>query len=163
KVEFRSDKLAFATVKGKDLEFSTQMVWSPDAKNLVIHGQGLANEGEGFDNTALFNLALKKMQVWQQHVPLYIAGSPIRPDGAGFLLVIAPTRDDSSPEYAWVDWTGKKQTIEMAKRSPGEEGLSPWTALFDSRWDGDRATITSGRRRYVIDTKKLQETIKVIA
>ena len=42
-----------------------------------------------------------------------IAGSPVRPDGAGFLVIQAKDPDrNKSPGYAFIDWQGKKQKLK---------------------------------------------------
>jgi hypothetical protein len=156
-VNFRSGPMKLATLKGKDFDYSTQVAWSPDAKKLVVHGQGHPNSGKGFDNAALFDFATKKLQIWEQHVPAYFGGSPIRPDGAGFLLMSSES-NETPAEYAWVDWSGKKQKIVIKDERQEEDEPQPWTALANSRWDGNKAIVTVAERRYVIDTQKLQET-----
>jgi hypothetical protein len=103
KVEFRSDKHTLSPLRGKDFEYSTQILWSPDEKKLLVHGQGNANQGEGFNSAALFDIATKKLQLWDQHVPAYFGGSPIRPDGTGFLLGKLKS-NDAVGEFVWVDW-----------------------------------------------------------
>jgi hypothetical protein len=158
RIESRSEKLKLAAIKGKDFEFSTQVVWSPDAKKLLIHGQGNANEGDGFDNAALFDVATKKMEVWENQVPAYFGSTPIRPDGAGFLLASVKSTDRFT-EYTWVDWAGKMLRIARAKnRQEGEESLA-WTAIADSRWNETKAIVTFPKHRYVFDTKMLSEKI----
>ena len=161
KVEFRSDKLKFGEFTGKNLQFATQVVWSPDEKKLLVHGQGLPAEGNGFDHAALFDLATKKLQIWEQHVPAYFGSSPVRPDGAGFLLAHMKLNDDLRM-FFWVDWTGQSQKIAAPKRGTKGEPISPWTALGDSRWDGTNAILAFSKHHYVLDTKKLQQTVQAI-
>lgn len=156
KIEYRSDQIQFATLKGKELQYTTQVVWSPDGRKLLVHGQGFANQGEGFDNTALFDFAIKETKIWKQHVPAFFGGSPIRPDGAGFLLANLESKEDVG-EFAWVDWAGKKQKITSDEERPPDDELQPWTALHNSRWDGHKAIVMMPEHRLVIDTLKLKE------
>lgn len=158
KIEFRSDPLPFAKFKGKELQYTTQVVWSPDGKKLLVHGQGFANQGHGFDNAAIFDVAAKTTEIFPQQVPVYFGGTPVRPDGAGFLLLSMETKDGAG-EYTWVDWAGKKQKIIMSKDRPDEEEEpQPFTALYNSRWDGGKAILTLPDYRHVIDTQKLAES-----
>jgi hypothetical protein len=156
KIEFRSDKLLLAPLKGKDFQYTTQIVWSPDEKKLLVHGQGNANQGNGFDSAGLFDITTGKIQVWDEHVPAYFGGTPIRPDGAGFLLGKLKSNDDIG-EYAWVDWNGKEKRIAITKRKAEDEPYPPYTALLDSRWDGAKAVLTLPRHRYVIDTQQFEQ------
>ena len=40
------------------------------------------------------------------------------------------------------------------------EPISPWTALYDSRWNGAKAILTTPKHRYVVDTQELQLTVE---
>jgi len=154
KTEFLSGLLDLARLKGQDLEYTTQVVWSPDEKKLLVHAQGIANQGIGFNSAALFDLATRKLQVWDNHLPAYFGGTPVRPDGAGFLLGKLKTHDEVG-DYVWVDWMGKEQRITVAPRKPEVlEPLPAYTALLDSRWEGTNAIITLPKQSLVIDTKK---------
>lgn len=155
KIEFRSDEFRLATYTGRELEYTAQIAWSPDESKLLIHGQGLPNGGYGFDAAALFDLGTKKLHVWNEHVPAYFSGTPVRPDGKGFLLAKLKSRDGVG-EYAWVDWNGKEQRIPLAKGEEVSEPAPPFTALLDSHWDGGKAILTGPPGRYVIDTEKLE-------
>jgi hypothetical protein len=156
KIEFRSDKILLAPLKGKDFGYTTQIVWSPDEKKLLVHGQGNANQGKGFNIAGLFDITTGKIQVWDEHVPAFFGGTPIRPDGAGFLLGKLQSNDDIG-EYAWVDWNGKEKRIAITQREAEPEPIPPYTALCDSRWDGAKAVLTLPQQRYVIDTEKLEQ------
>src|ERR1019366_2189228 len=124
-----------------------------------------------FSDAALIDTATKETQVWHQHAPPFFGGSPIRPDGAGFLL--ANPKSNEIGEYVWVDWTGKEKIIPAsAKRKQLNEPILPWPEILDSHWDGEKAVLVTGsakkrpgditlpRFRYIIDTKKLQETVE---
>jgi hypothetical protein len=158
KIEFRSDHLKVAKLRGKDHEYAAQLAWSPDEKNLIVHGQGRANQGRGFNTTVLYDIAAKKMQLWDDHVPAYFGGTPIRPDGKGFLLAKVESIDDVDG-YLWVDWSGAAKKIPVGIRKGGKnELITPWSALADSRWDSAKAILVLARQQYVIDTENLKFT-----
>lgn len=161
KIEFRSARIKLVALAGKDLEYSTQIVWSPDEKKILAHGQAFANEGTGFDCAILFDIAAGKARVWDQHAPAYFGGSPIRPDGAGFLLSKRGQDDAHVRGFLWVDWDGSQKSIPITKQDGGEP-IPPYPVVFDSRWEGASAVVTLARVRYVIDTPKLQQTMEPV-
>lgn len=160
-IEIRTENYKWAALNGKDLEYTTELYWSPDGKKLIVHGQGLANEGKGFDHTALFDLGTKKLQLMENCLPGVFGGSPIRPDGAGFLLARTEGNRESMV-YVWVDWAGKVSPIKTSDNDEVREEVPPWTALYRSRWEESNAILTMPMGRLVIDTKKKEERIEKV-
>lgn len=167
KIEFRSKELKLAGFTEADDEFSpynaqhTQVVWSPDAKQILVYASNIESNSE---STILYDIASKKFTVWNDEVPAYFGGSPVRPDGKGFLLV-----DRKIAKYSWVDWTGSRKPVRAVgfdpvdpNRGPGAIPFSPFSALSDSRWDGARAIMVFTDTRYVVDTQALQLTVEKV-
>ncbi len=149
-VAWKSDAISLGKAAGKDLEYMATLFWSPDGGQLLVHGMGVANQGEGLSASVLYDVATKKTKVWPKHVPAVFGGTPIRPDGKGFLL--ARDQGGDAQAYVWVDWQGKEQQI--VGNHGQSESPPTWSALADSRWDGVEAIVTVNGSRYSINTEK---------
>lgn len=85
----------------------------------------------------------------------------MRPDGAGFLLR-AVAEDGQAYQYLWVDWHGEARPIPVGGPYGRGDGLGPWTALQQTRWDGAKAVLVYGRVETVVDTKALRASASFV-
>jgi Tol biopolymer transport system component len=143
--------------KGGDAgPMGTEVYWAASAGKLVV--------GNLDDlKTGIYDLT-KKLLVTLDGTPAAFGGSPVRPDGKGFLI----TRRDDGPEslkVLLVDWDGKAQPIDMKPDTIDADSKSssvqfPWAGT--SGWKGQVAEVSYGTSRIRIDTEKRVGTFEAI-
>jgi hypothetical protein len=137
--------------------FLPQLFWAPSGHHIVINNTFGA---------AIYDVQTKKL-IWSSPGALLVfRGGPIRPDGAGFLVV----KTDKGAEvkdlrFVFVDWAGREQPIKVPPRMLDEAAaqkekdalkgvavLAP--LLFESGWEGDVAQVSYYADRLRYFTKK---------
>jgi hypothetical protein len=101
------------------------LFWSPQGDKMIV------TDSKGRGITGILDLSTHGL-IQIDGIPLPFAGTPIRPDGSGFLVM----RNDA---IVFVDWQGKEDRMPF-----GTEANATWRDLrFDyesiSRWDGNTA------------------------
>jgi hypothetical protein len=168
--------------KLNDMGAAPQLFWAPRGERIVI--QSIGKE----PYAAIYDVKADRLLHSGQAVLLSFGGTPIRPDGAGFLLMKntrwpnwwdkKPGEIDPDPQFTFVDWEGKEKMLKPPAALLDGEALKKETdplklyallfpAYFESRWRGDVAELTYGpdRLRYeiakgeaVLDKVKLETT-----
>jgi hypothetical protein len=152
--------------KEKDLTVGPQLFWAPKGDRILVHT---------FGYTGLYDLKTDRLTSAGPGILLTFGGTPVRPDGAGFLVMKnlkwvnwhnqpANANRDSNPRFAFVDWAGKETPlkppvllVDAAALKTGKHDyklaglLCP--AMFESGWKGDVAQISYyvDRLRYLTD------------
>jgi hypothetical protein len=139
-----------------------ELFWGPQGDKIVVAAD---------DATGIYDLKADRLQaVIPDTNPLVFGSTPIRPDGAGFLVA-----DDRQIDF--VDWQGLKAKIALEpdlptlkkahedrlKKADTDPLFSPFESSafemlrspfwFRSRWDGESAVVQSSTARAVIDSR----------
>lgn len=89
-------------------------------------------------------------------VPCRIAGSPVRPDGKGMLLV-------RGEGLVWLDSKGEEKSFPLPSNPPpGLRHILRGTKPCSSYWQGEVAVVSQGKTRVEIDTTKRSVAWKTI-
>jgi hypothetical protein len=150
------------------------LYWSPKGHHVVVISDM---------TTGLFDVKQGAMKVYSDTIIVCIAGSPIRPDGAGFLTITEQRPDDKKESwYAFIDWQGKVKKLGMPPELPhppvkqAQRGqvkpedmlkdvitaatTGPVPSLRHSRWDKEVAEIFFSGNTLRIDTGKAEVSLK---
>lgn len=159
-------ELRFYDLHGKLLETSPKFSWGdkPTEENSVACGlywvgpakKILVYDYEGEGHTGIYDLATRHLTLLDG-LPISIAGSPGRPDAAGFLLA-RKAEGSEQVEILSVDWRGEGRTfLAEAGFFIGQETTEAlqlsWLGL--SRWEGPVAEIRYAGRRLLLNVEKL--------
>jgi WD40-like Beta Propeller Repeat len=131
---------------GSETLGETALAWAPDGDHLVVYSDHERGHTAGYD------VKNERLTVIEATKPLVLGGSPIRPDGKGFL--VAREKLDA---LAFVDWDGKVQDIkpqEAVEPDSPEAGLLVLSWLHTGGWDKDTGFLTRGTATWRIDTVK---------
>jgi hypothetical protein len=162
-------------LKGKEVQRSAEFPWTTEYNGSSEGpiGAGVfwaASDGKlivhNFDDpvkTGVYDPA-KKTLVTLDGYPAAFGGTPVRPDGKGFLI----TRKDGGPESLKVflaDWDGKTQPIDLKTAALDNADKAdviqfPWAGT--SGWKGAVAEVSYGGTRVRIDTDKRTGTFEAI-
>jgi hypothetical protein len=123
------------------------LFWSPKDDMVLVSDP---------EQTGVYNVKTDSLKVIENSRVLIHNGTPIRPDGKGFLLLLGKNPDH---RLVFMDWTDKEQRIEK------EAFVALWPKDFHMRetplyaptwWDGDKAFagFKNAKATYVIDTGK---------
>jgi dipeptidyl aminopeptidase/acylaminoacyl peptidase len=137
------------------------LFWSPKEDRIVV--------ADG-NQTGVYDLKGDSIKMYDKSAPLIHGGSPMTPDGKGFLLLLGPkdkTKADDQGRVVLVDWAGKEQLIDvepLVKLVPKgkleqSEAMGSFfivPLVFPSWWDGPSAVAGFKRAKatYAIDTVK---------
>ncbi len=127
----------------------TRLFWSPKGDKVLV-----TDYIEDRGRTGVYDPATKKA-VLLDGFPAAFAGTPVRPDGKGFLLAQG---ENDALELFFVDWQGNKQAVALkpgAAADNDKRNALVWASFYTSRWDGNRALVTRGGSRITVDTAKL--------
>jgi WD40-like Beta Propeller Repeat len=168
--EARTVQIALYDLQGKQVHLSKAFAWAPpnekaspseftlfwSPKNdMVVLSDG--------GDTGVFNVKTDTLKVIGKSIPLIYGGTPILPEGTGFLVLMGEKED---LHVVFMDWQGKDQKIDadaFAAGLPKEKGVgSPMgmtmlaSMLLPSWWDGNAARIGFKREKttFAIDTAK---------
>jgi hypothetical protein len=145
------------SMPGEPVANQAMLFWSPRDDMVVV------SDGEK-GSTGIYSMQADSLQVLPKTFPVIHGGSPIRPDGKGFLAV-SLAKDNT--RLGFFDWQGKAEQIDFTnlealmpktKRHPAEEAgraliLAPM--LLVTGWEENRAFVGSKRHQlYSIDTGK---------
>lgn len=139
----------------KDEHLNTGVFWAARAGVLLVQ------DYEEPGRTGIYDLEKNTLRQVLDGAPCVYGGTPIRPDGKGFLLVgdLPPAVPEA--EVFLVDWQGNKQRIplkweikdpNMHPDLPLGLLVFPWKGT--SGWRGPVARVTYGTLRLRIDTEK---------
>jgi hypothetical protein len=149
-----SKVLAWAPAQGKGSLPEFILFWSPTNDMVVVSDAG---------ETGIYNVKADTLKVIARSIPLIYGGTPIRPDGSGFLAMMGE-KDDQ--RVVFMDWEGKDEKIDAdafvallpKDKSPGSPiGMSMLASmLLPSWWDGRAAWVGSKRDKttFAIDTAR---------
>jgi hypothetical protein len=140
---------------GEDDHPNTGAFWVARAGVLLIQ------DYEEPGRTGIYDLGKDVMRKVLEGTPCVYGGTPVRPDGKGFLMVggVPPAVPES--ELFFVDWKGESQRIPLKWEIKNEKihpdaGLGlllfPWKGT--SEWQGPVARVTYGTLRIQTDTEK---------
>jgi hypothetical protein len=142
----------------------TGVFWHGD--NILVHDFKDLQSVQEISRTGIYNVK-KDTMITLEGRPMAIGGSPVRPDGKGFLISKGLR---ASGQFSVVDWHGKVQDIRLAANffevTTGtlreDHGFlqDPW--MFTSRWKGPIAEIVKGESRILMDTEKHAGAIEAI-
>jgi hypothetical protein len=141
--------------KGEEDFPNTGVFWVASAGVLLVQDYGEPGR------TGIYDLQKDTLPHLLDGTPCVYGGTPVRPDGKGFLLLGGVPPEPPEPELFFVDWQGKKQSIALKRQGKDEktdpESISallhsPWKGT--SQWQGHVAQVTSGTLRIRIDTEK---------
>ncbi len=82
-----------------------------------------------------------------------LGGTPIRPDGKGFLAMKPDGSGGKSDSLLFVDWDGKATKIQIPDSADAQESSVYWPSPL--RWNGDVAEFRNSDARLAVDAKKL--------
>jgi hypothetical protein len=149
------------------LDTPPALYWSPKGDHLVVTADYVSG---------VYDIKAGLMESIKESMLLPIAGSPCRPDSAGFLLlkgnvVKAPGGEKAAPKYVFRDWKGKEQELALAEefKKKGEDKVpdgffyataAALPALHESHWEKDVAVVTFSASQVLLDTGKLAVSLK---
>jgi hypothetical protein len=143
-----------AMAKGppEDINSATQLFWSPDGAKLLIYGSVNATDG----TTGLYDIKSKKAETWERTIPTAFGGTPIRPDGKGFLVAKLTLDTQKLAGFDFVNWSGKSARINVDDVAGDQDRILQlvWPVLRTSEWRGNVATVATLQGRVLIDTEK---------
>jgi hypothetical protein len=155
--------------KLNDMAVAPQLFWAPRGERIVI--QSIGKE----PYAAIYDIQADRLLHSGPAVLLTFGSTPIRPDGAGFLLMKNPRwanwwdkkpgEVDPDPQFTFVDWEGKEKTLKPPAYLLDGEALKKETdplklyalllpAFFESRWRGEVAEVSYGPDRLRYDIAK---------
>jgi Tol biopolymer transport system component len=106
--------------------------------------------------TGIYHPQTKQLRIVTGRL-LPFGGTPIRPDGKGFLVAAGDGK-----VAAFIDWEGRKQELELAPEAAANDDRAildiPW--WFVSQWDGNAAVASYKEWRTRIDSKKRTVTLE---
>jgi hypothetical protein len=140
-----------------------QLFWGPAGDRIIVHTGGY---------TGIYDVKTDRLIHAGMGMLLSFGGTPIRPDGKGFLIIKNWRRwmqfndrknaTAPDPEFTFVDWQGKEQPLKppallqdraALKKEKDENKLAALLCpvLYDSRWEGDVAQVSwkEDRLRYL--------------
>jgi hypothetical protein len=130
------------------------LFWSPKDDMVVVSDA---------EQTGIYSVKADTLKVIEKSSPIIHGGTPIRPDGAGFLCMVG---EKDEQRVVFMDWTRKEQKIEsnafVAILPKDDAGNNPIAAVFlsplltQSWWDGNKAVagFKNAKQTYSVDTSK---------
>jgi Tol biopolymer transport system component len=174
----RTVQIVLFDMAGKELHKTKELSWAPARPNNLGPSAGVLFWSPKDDmvvvsdlsETGIYSVTADTLKVIEKSVPVIHGGSPIRPDGKGFLLL---SGEKENQHLAFVDWTGAEQKIDgtpLTKLLPADKSKIEMEAiaatfisslLLPSWWEDRSAWVGFKRDRitYAIDTVK--KTIEV--
>jgi hypothetical protein len=147
-----------------------QLFWAPQGQGIIINDAANTNVG-------IYDPKTDRLINVKEGWLLSFTGGPVRPDGAGFLVmhnvkgfVGGPEGGDWKPRFGLVGWDGKEQAIKPPPLLLDEKALKKETDvhklaallnpyLYQSGWDGDVASVSWNVDRLRYFTKKGEAVI----
>ncbi len=151
-----------------------QLFWGPKDDKIIVHAVGY---------TAIYDAQADRLIHAGQGWLLAFGGTPVRPDGAGFLIIKnwqrwlksgdGKNQQGVDPEFTFVDWRGKVQPLKAPglfldpaalKKEKDENKLMALLcpALYESGWRGDVASVSWNEDRLSYLTGKGQAVLERI-
>jgi hypothetical protein len=140
-----------------------QLHWAPRGERIIIH-----TVGEDVPCTGIYDVQTDRLLKAGEGVLLGFGGTPLRPDGAGFLVMKnarwpnwwdkQPGAVDPDPRFVFMDWEGREKSIKAPAYLLDGEALKKekeaaklyallFPVFFESHWQGDIAEVSLGRDR----------------
>jgi hypothetical protein len=155
-----------------ELYMLPQLFWAPRGDRILIT---TANTTAGY--TGIYEVERNRLLHAGEGILFTFGGTPIRPDGAGFLVMKSrgwpwwwnreDGKGDCDPGFAFVDWEGKERALKpppllgnadalKKEEDNNKMGALLWPTLYQSAWDGNVAQVSWNvdRMRYVTDKGK---------
>jgi hypothetical protein len=136
-----------------------QLFWAPQGNKIIVHTSG-ADQG-GY--TAIYDVKADRLIHAGEAQLLTFGSTPVRPDGAGFLVMKnmhwpnwwekKAGEADPDPQFAFVDWQGKEKALKppaflldadalKKEKDANKLGGLLWPAFYESGWQGDVAQVS---------------------
>jgi hypothetical protein len=136
-----------------------QLFWAPQGDKIIVHTSGAEQGGY----TAIYNVKADRLIHAGDAQLLTFGNTPVRPDGAGFLVMKnmhwpqwwekKAGEVDPDPGFAFVDWQGKEKDLKpppflvdadalKKERDANKLGGLLWPAFYESGWQGDVAQVS---------------------
>ena len=169
----RTIRIALHDLQGKRLHETKELPWAPARPNNAGPPVGMLFWSPKEDmivvsdvsETGIYNVKADTLKVIEKSVPVIHGGSPIRPDGKGFLLLSGEKKEQ---HLSFVDWKGAEQKIDatpltaLLPPDKSQVDMEPVAATFisslllPSGWDQSGAWAGFKREKitYSIDTVK---------
>jgi len=172
---------------GKEVQRSKMFPWTEKAKGDGIKGslvqlfwgpqdQGVIVSDAGNNNVGIYDPKMDRLVNLKDAWLLNFAGGPVRPDGAGFLVMHSaesviklgggePPPADKPPAFSLVGWDGSKRAIKPPALLLDKEALKKETdvnkliallspCIYQSGWEDDVAWVSWNVDRLRYFTKK---------
>jgi hypothetical protein len=174
----RTVQIVLFDMAGKELRKTKDLPWAPARPNNLGPSAGVLFWSpreemivvSDLSETGIYSVTAGTLKVIEKSVPVIHGGSPIRPDGKGFLLLAG---EKENQHLSFVDWTGAEQKIDgapLTKLLPADKSKIEMEAisatfisslLLPSWWEDRSAWVGFKRDKitYAIDTVK--KTIEV--
>src|SRR5262249_37309966 len=136
-----------AQAQKKEENVGTIVFWDRAGKRVLFSAPFQGNDVQ----TGLYDPGTKQFRSIAG-VLLPFGGTPVRPDGKGFLVA-----GGGEKAIAFVDWEGHKQNLKLDPEAAADNdraGILSFPWCFASQWDGDRAQVSYKHWRIRLDTKK---------
>jgi hypothetical protein len=174
----KSIQVVVYDIQGKPIKESKEFVWAPPRDGFVRDGGGMLFWSPrddmlvvtDLDKTGIYNLRNDSMKVFDDASPIIHAGTPMLPDGSGFLMVLSQgIGADKKSRVVVMDAAGKETKIDTGliealapkdnKETNNAEavtGLAIIPLLVPSWWQGNiaMAGLKRDKKTYSIDTGK---------
>jgi hypothetical protein len=155
-----------------DMSTTTQLFWGPAGKKLLIYGSIHSFYG----TTGLYDLDSGATTLFEKAVPSVYGGTPVRPDGKGFLLAKLRNNEENPEDkiskndlilekLLWVNWQGEIKPVR-ARFDLNKDVVQMqliWPVLRWSAWDGNVAAATTPAGRTRIHTVLAEATLQPVA
>lgn len=155
----QSKELPWTPAANNNFAGPSMLFWSPKEDRIVV--------ADG-NQTGVYDVKADAFKIYDKSAPIIHGGTPMTPDGKGFLLLLGPKdKDKDQGRVVLMDWAGKEQVIDVepltkllppAKLDQSEAMGSFFMVplLFPSWWDGPSAVAGFKRAKatYGIDTVK---------
>jgi hypothetical protein len=161
-----------------------QLFWAPHGDKIIVHTSGVHTSGaEQGGYTAIYDVKADKLIHAGDAQLLTFGSTPVRPDGAGFLVmknmhwpnwwVEKAGEVDPDPRFAFVDWQGEEKALKppaflldadalKKERDANKLGGLLWPAYYESGWQGDVAQVSWNKDRLRYLTSKGEAVLEPI-
>jgi hypothetical protein len=135
-----------------------QLFWSPRGDKLIVHADMV---------TGIYDIKADTLRrIDNESLLLVFGGTPIRPDGSGFLVILEDKSDQRVPSsFRFVDWDGKMTTVAAPALLKDKQAIDKekdlnklaallCPAIYQSRWNDTVAEVSWNVDQLRYDTAK---------
>jgi hypothetical protein len=125
--------------------------WTLAGDRVLVHGQ---------NSVAVYDVARSKFKIIDGVTPFSVFGTPVRPDGKGFLGVRSAVKLDC---FFFVDWEGREYQLAeddatsktLASQDENDNSNRTRQCMLRTRWKGAKLLVCAGPRAILeFDTEK---------